>query len=279
MVAMEGSPPLFTVVMPTYDRPDLLAEALASVLAQTVADLEVVVVDDASPGPPGAFADPRVRLVVREENGGPAAAINTGAAAARGRYLAFLADDDLWTPDRLELALEGLARAPVAICWSRYLDEPPTRKPVLDGWVGDRILDEVTPSFDALAIDRDAFAPLDERYRGSEDVAWWLATARRHPIATVPVFGALVRRHPGTRGASGDGARIEGSLRLLREEHEWFAAHPRARAMRWQRVGLTAARSGETALARLAFVRSFRARPRVQPLVHLTRTLRPGGDR
>src|SRR5580765_8935030 len=115
--------PQFTVVIPTYGRPQLLPEALASVLGQTVPDLECIVVDDASPEPVAVEPNERVRLVRREENGGPAAGRNTGAAEARGRYLAFLDDDDWWEPDRLELAVPALERAPVAVCWSRFDDD------------------------------------------------------------------------------------------------------------------------------------------------------------
>ncbi len=268
--------PLFSVIVPTHDRPDLLPVAVASVLAQSVADFEVLVVDDAGTRPPEPFDDPRVRVIRRARNGGPAAAINTGAAAARGRYLAFLADDDLWVPHRLELALQGLARAPVAVCWSRYIDEVPSPKPVLDGAVGDVILDTVTPSMIATALDREAFTPIDERYRGTEDVAWWLTLAQRHEVATVPRVGALVRRHAEVRVSHGDGARIEGGLRLIEEHQDWFDAHPRARAMRWQRIGLTSARNGSTAFARRAYLTSLRARPRLRPLLHLARTYRPG---
>jgi glycosyltransferase involved in cell wall biosynthesis len=270
------SAPLFSVIVPTHDRPDLLPVAVASVLAQSVDDFEVLIVDDAGTRPPAPFDDPRVRIIRRERNGGPAAAINTGAAAARGRYLAFLADDDLWVPQRLDFALQGLARAPVAVCWSRYIDEVPSSKPVLDGDVGDSILDTVTPSMIATALDRGAFIPIDERYRGTEDVAWWLTMAQRHEVATVPRVGALVRRHAEVRVSHGDGARIEGGLRLIEEHQEWFDAHPRARAMRWQRIGLTSARAGSTAFARRAYLASLRARPRLRPLLHLARTYRPG---
>lgn len=273
----EADEPLFSVVVPTYDRPDLLPVAVASVLGQTVTDLEVVIVDDAGTMPVEPIDDPRVRIVRRDVNGGPAASLNTGAAAARGRYLAFLADDDVWVPRRLELALVGLARAPIALCWTRYLDEVPGPKPVLDGFVGDVILDQITPSLIATAIDREAFAPLDENYLGSEDVAWWLAAAQRHRVATVTQVGALVRRHGEVRGRHGDQARIDGSLRLLREHEAWFATHPRARALRWQRIGLTAAQAGSVRTARAAFLRSWRARPALRPLVHLVRTLRPSG--
>lgn len=273
----EADEPLFSVVVPTYDRPDLLPVAVASVLAQTVTDLEVVIVDDAGPNRVEPVDDSRVRVVRRATNGGPAASLNTGAEAARGRYLTFLADDDVWVPHRLELALEGLARAPIALCWTRYLDEVPGPKPVLDGFVGDVILDQITPSLIATAMDREAFAPLDERYLGSEDVAWWLTAAQHHHVATVTRVGALVRRHGEVRGRHGDQSRIDGSLRLLREHEAWFAAHPRARALRWQRIGLTAARAGSVGTARAAYLRSWRARPSVRPLVHLARTLRPSG--
>ncbi|MBI4259617.1 MAG: glycosyltransferase family 2 protein, partial [Actinobacteria bacterium] len=102
--------PLFSVIVPTHGRPAYLAEALASVAAQTIEDWEAVVVDDASPEPVEVPDDPRFRLVRRDENGGPGAARNSGLAAATGRYIAFLDDDDLFTPDRLEVALEGLQR-------------------------------------------------------------------------------------------------------------------------------------------------------------------------
>lgn len=269
--------PLFSVIVPTHDRPDLLPVTIASILAQTVRDFEVVIVDDAGSHAPEPVDDRRVRILRRERNGGPAAAaINTGVAAARGRYLTFLADDDLWVPDRLAYALQGLARAPIAICWSRYLDELPSPKPLLDGDVSDTILDHVTPSMIATALDRAVYRPIDERYRGTEDVAWWLEMAQRHEVATVPRVGALVRRHAEVRVSHGDGARIEGGLRLIEEHQDWFDAHPRARAMRWQRIGLTAARSGATTFARRAQVTSLRAQPRLRPLVHLARTYRPG---
>ncbi|MGH2727704.1 MAG: glycosyltransferase family 2 protein, partial [Actinomycetota bacterium] len=98
--------PLVSVIVTTYERQAMLGEAIASVLAQTIQDFEIVVVDDASPTPATAPADPRIRVVRRETNGGEPAARNSGLDAARGRYVAFLDDDDRYVPERLAIGLE-----------------------------------------------------------------------------------------------------------------------------------------------------------------------------
>ena len=95
-----------SVITPTLDRITFLRRALDSLRAQTYDDFEaIVVVDGPSPEVADFVAnheDPRVRLVQRDVNGGVAAARNSGIAAARGRYVGFLDDDDLWMPTKLE---------------------------------------------------------------------------------------------------------------------------------------------------------------------------------
>ncbi len=102
---MSAAPPLFSVVIPVYNRAELLRGALESVRAQSCQDFEIVVVDDGSSDDPAktvaAFADPRLRCV-RQENRGASAARNRGIALARGRYVAFLDSDDGFLPHHLE---------------------------------------------------------------------------------------------------------------------------------------------------------------------------------
>ena len=104
-----------SVVIPAYNAATTVRSAVRSVLNQTVAALEVIVVDDGSSDATAevvsAMADPRVRLVSRP-NGGPAAARNAGIAAARGEWVAFLDSDDLWLPRYVERATAALAAAP-----------------------------------------------------------------------------------------------------------------------------------------------------------------------
>jgi len=101
-----------SVVVPTYDRSGLLQRAVDSALAQTMTDLEVVVVDDASTDDTEAivrgYEDDRVRYVAHETNRGGSAARNTGIERARGEYVAFLDSDDEWLPPKLERQLDRL---------------------------------------------------------------------------------------------------------------------------------------------------------------------------
>ena len=92
------------VVIPAYNAEAYLAEAIASVLAQTLPPNEVIVVDDGSIDETAAIASSfghPVR-VESQSNAGPAAAMNAGAAASRAEYLAFLSADDRWAPAKLE---------------------------------------------------------------------------------------------------------------------------------------------------------------------------------
>src|SRR4051812_15907200 len=186
--------PLFSIVLPTRNRPEMLREAIESVLVQTVTDWELLIVDDASDVPATCIDHPRISLIRCSKSTGPAGARNAGVAAARGKYLAFLDDDDLYTPDRLEIAREGLQRAPVATCWMRYLDQPTGNNVNLDGDVSDSILDTMTPPMGATAVRREAFVPFEEHWRGVEDIDWWLRTAHLQPVTTVPRVGYLFRR-------------------------------------------------------------------------------------
>lgn len=93
--------PFFSVVIPVYNRAAVLKNAIASVLAQSCRDFEIVVVDDGSTDNPETGGDPRIRLE-RQENRGATAARNTGIDLAHGRFIAFLDSDDRFLPHHLK---------------------------------------------------------------------------------------------------------------------------------------------------------------------------------
>jgi glycosyltransferase involved in cell wall biosynthesis len=104
-----------TAVIPTHNRSRLLAQALRSALWQEGVDLEIVVVDDGSsddtPDVVASFKDERVRLVRNEVPQRVAAARNRGLAEARGRWVGFLDDDDIWAPNKLARQLRAAGQA------------------------------------------------------------------------------------------------------------------------------------------------------------------------
>jgi glycosyltransferase involved in cell wall biosynthesis len=104
--------PLVSVIIPTYNRADLVCNAVENVLAQTWSPVEIIVVDDGSTDRTlealARFGD-RIR-VVSQDNAGPAAARNRGASLARGEFIAFQDSDDLWEPAKLEIQVRLLQR-------------------------------------------------------------------------------------------------------------------------------------------------------------------------
>ena len=107
--------PKVSVIMPNYNYGRFLGEALQSVLGQTFADFEIIVVDDGSTDNTkevvGSFADTRVKYIY-QENRGVSAAYNRGILASSGEYIAFLDADDVWLPQKLELQVKVLDSCP-----------------------------------------------------------------------------------------------------------------------------------------------------------------------
>jgi glycosyltransferase involved in cell wall biosynthesis len=103
---------LVSVIIPVYNRMDILPRAIKSVLNQTYGNLEVIVVDDGSnediKGVLDAFDDERIRHTRHETNKGVAAARNTGIRSAHGEYVAFLDSDDEWFERKIERQLSDL---------------------------------------------------------------------------------------------------------------------------------------------------------------------------
>jgi glycosyltransferase involved in cell wall biosynthesis len=118
-LAAMTKPEFVSVVIPTHNRPDMLREAVASVRAQTFTDYEIIVVCNGSTPEDLAkyVAIPDIRLLVTNRKG-IGLALNIGIEAARGEWVAFLDDDDLWEPNKLKIQLQvaDSAHAEVVFC-------------------------------------------------------------------------------------------------------------------------------------------------------------------
>ena len=102
---MKEQKPLVSVIIPTYNRPTYLKQTLDSVVNQTYNNIEIIVVDDGSPNEDTLRVCKKYKTVTYlkiENSGGPAKPRNVGIKEAKGKYIAFLDDDDLWIATKIE---------------------------------------------------------------------------------------------------------------------------------------------------------------------------------
>lgn len=127
---MTTARPTISIITSVYDARDYLPRTVASILAQTFADFELLLVEDGSPNGCGelcdelAKTDPRIR-VFHKPNGGPASAANVGLDNARGDYVGFVDSDDLIEPTMYETLLRAIREsgARIAACTGDAIDE------------------------------------------------------------------------------------------------------------------------------------------------------------
>ena len=187
--------PEVSVIIPTYNRAGMLAEAINSVLGQSFRDLELIVMDDGSTdGTQALLCQWAGRIeTLRTGRHGVSAARNAGAARARGRWLAFLDSDDLWLPEKLELQLAAHHAAPELLCshtaeiWVRRgVRVNPMRKHARQGgWIFEHCLPMCRISPSSVLIDRWLFQRLggfDRRFRVCEDYELWLRLTALFPV-------------------------------------------------------------------------------------------------
>src|SRR3954463_14136616 len=137
---MDVAPPLVSVITATYNRSNVLRYAIESVLWQTLAEFEMLIVGDActddSADVVASFADPRLRWINLPENSGnQSIPNNAGLELARGKFIAYLGHDDLWLPHHLEILAAKLEEsgADLAHSWLEVIAPPETGHRAISG--------------------------------------------------------------------------------------------------------------------------------------------------
>jgi len=228
--------PCVSVILPVHNRADVLPRAIDSVIAQELADFELIVVDDGSTDESAtlvqSFADDRIRLIRLDKNRGGNVARNEGIRAARSPLIAFLDSDDRYLPNKLSTIVGEFERRPgldLLVDSFIKIQPPGSRKaqvvrsnPVIDGRelfrtaLFTRQLWKATP---AITVRREVAlkAPFDETLRRLQDfdflirasefancastdqvlwVKYWDAGAISAQDNMIPANVELVRRHP-----------------------------------------------------------------------------------
>lgn len=203
-----GAAPTVSVVVATNRGGPFLAEALASVTAQTLPAVELVVVDDGSPEPEALrtiVADVPGARLVRRPPSGVSAARNAGVAGTTGDLVAFLDDDDRWHPERLRRHVEAMAAQPDAVvsyCGMRTIDAAGAELVAADQRPAQHQADVVRgpgvmlPNLVVRRATFDAVGGFDPAYRQGEDLDLVLKAAALGPFAFVDDVLVDYRHHP-----------------------------------------------------------------------------------
>ncbi len=205
--------PMVSVVVPTFNRVGMLRQSVEAILAQSWQDFEIIIVDnmseDGTQDYVAGLAPAPVRYLRNPNNGVIAVNRNLGVREARGRFVAFCDDDDLWRPEKLarQVALM-LARPELALCYTAaeyFVDggrswERGVRDAVADQHF-DHLLSRNFISNSSVLIRKDVLDELgalnvDPDVKGCEDYEYWLRVSYRHPIACIAEPLLRYRIHP-----------------------------------------------------------------------------------
>ncbi len=226
--------PRVSVIIPTYNRAALVQEAVASVLAQTYRNFELLVVDDGSTDGTRETLAPfagEIKVLSLPGRRGVSAARNAGIAAARGEWLAFLDSDDLWLPEKLARQMAFMAAQPQLLLsqteesWVRrgLRVNPPRTHKKEGGCIFLRSLERCLVSPSAVVLHRrlfEAHGGFDASLPAAEDYDLWLRLSWRYEVGLLPE--PLVIKRGGhedqlSRQWGLDRFRIQALLKILAE--------------------------------------------------------------
>jgi GT2 family glycosyltransferase/radical SAM superfamily enzyme YgiQ (UPF0313 family)/Flp pilus assembly protein TadD/glycosyltransferase involved in cell wall biosynthesis len=195
-------PPLVSVIVPTYNRPDMLPDTLQSILAQSYPNIEIVVVNDAGEDVERLVKEvaPNAVYICHELNKGLGGARNTGIHQAKGKYIAYLDDDDQFYPEHVETLLNFLEESDFKVAYTdsyrAFQSQESGQYEVIQRELAhgvdfdyDRILvDNFVPVLcfmhEKTCIEESGF--FDESLRRHEDWDLWVRMSRRFRFAHIP---------------------------------------------------------------------------------------------
>lgn len=267
-----GDAPLVTVAICTYGRADLLPRAIRSVLAQTHTNLELIVVNDASPDHTAevlaGFDDPRLRVITNDPNRGLPGSRNVAIDHATGTYVAFLDDDDEFAPTKLArqvAAFDSVSDRVGAIwCFQRWEGPGGTtsRRIVLRGDVLERVRMTDVMMMQPLLVRRSVFettGPFDPQLTHYEDFDWTFRLAKHFELETVEEDLVIMHDTPGSMSKN-----IEAHVRSARyvlAKYPELHGDPRSKSRWLIRIAESHAAVGDRAGWRRGMAEAWRAHP------------------
>lgn len=224
---IENKAPCVSVIVTTYNRAKLLAETLESILSQTFDDFELIVVDNMSEDGTRDFVtsmtDPRISYFRNQNDGIIAVNRNYGIRKAKGKYIAFCDDDDLWQPDKLDRQVDLLKRnLNVGLCYThaesfigeKMLTKRMNRRTVRRNHFFQLLRGNFFPNSSVLIRCKvfQELGLLTEDPTLREDFEMWLRIAKRYQLMGIEASLIRYRIHPSNVA----GNRADETLRAIR---------------------------------------------------------------
>jgi len=269
--------PTVSVIIPTYNREQLIARSLKSVLSQTYQDFEIIIVDDGSTDNTeevvSSFNDDRIRYIRHEENKGEAAARNTGIKAARGDYIAYQDSDDEWFPEKLAKQIELLedASPEVGVIYTGFWKTENHRRTYIPfSWVsqknGDIHKELLKGNFigsPVVLVKKECFSEVglfDERLRNLVDWEMWLRISKHYHFRYVDE--PLVVAHYDSDNVSDNPNSLIDALGLVLEKNrDEFEAEKKLLAKHWVDIGSLLVAKGRVKKGRRYIINALRLYP------------------
>lgn len=225
--------PAVSIIIPTYNRADLIGETLQSVLGQTYQSFEIIVVDDGSRDGTekvvAALGDPRIRYFWKTNSGLPAPNRNVAIRMSRGRYIAFLDSDDLWLPEKLAIQIQWMEAHPnVGLTCTNALGFDGTkpawrlnkislvRRRTLSDLLQENFIANLTVVVRRECLDRVGLFNEDPQLRALEDYELWIRIAACYPFAYLPSVTARYRVHERNLETKDAAITIQRTIAMLR---------------------------------------------------------------
>jgi glycosyltransferase involved in cell wall biosynthesis len=262
---IEMKTPFFTVVIPTYNRQQLVREAIQSVLDQTFQDFELIVVDDHSTDQTrkvvGSFSDSRIDFILNNRGRGGAGTRNAGIFRARGEWIAFLDDDDVWHSNKLSLLYDKIVKLgeTAGLIYTGYATydfknnvEIEAHLPEREGWIQNDILyKNYIGTFSAVAIRTDLLRKvggLDEEFSALQDVELYARVTRLTKVAFIKEILSRIRLSNQDRITLAPEKKLESTILLWEKNRQLINRNIKLLQRAASRVLLYAIQTGEIAM-------------------------------
>jgi len=268
--------PLISVIIPTYNRANLLSRAIKSVLNQIFKDFEIIVIDDCSIDNTEEVIkkfqeqDKRIRYIRHEKNKEAAMTRNTGIKVAKGEYIAFLDSDDEWLPEKLEkqfALFRKNEKLGFVSCNALIIDEKskegrkyimPRYKNILEKLLESNFIDSTS----SVVIRKDVLNEVgyfDEKIKIGEDWDMWIRIAQKYEFDFVkkPLFRYYLHQNNITKTTS-NLRKAKDKERIIEKYKDLYKKYPKAYSEQLRGIGSFYLLSNEKTRARIYLKESIK---------------------